>query len=539
MKKTYHTLPKTALFLCALVVFFYSQTGNSQEKIIGNQTITAITPIAVNMTPTYHNSTLASLATAVPAIEYTYAPYTNIKYRFSITNVTTGITAPDIIQTSRYVTIPVALHLYGAAYDIKASAVVNDEIMPFLGNTIRVNAPIIQLITLNSNLCGGTLAALSSTISANAGLNAISYTFRIRLNDTNPTPTYAYSQSTTRFVGANSFAGFPLRYNTSYKIAVKYTFIDPVTNLVVDAGYGDECVVNTPQIPVTSLASPICGSTVTGLNPAITAVAGPYATAYQFRIKLFSDNGPSPTYYFSQPVVSRFSSLSAIQGITIAYATEYAVSVRYSILNNGGTEWSNYGPECKIKTPFMPITSLVPTQCGLMTPTPLTQTLNITPYPGFPHYKVLLAEVSGEDVVNTQVKEIAYSYFKLNDFSIAQAGKNYNISVAVKINGAFGEYSTACDLFTAPLAKTISNEPFKAKAYPNPFADNFKLEMTTSSASKLNIKVYDMFGRLIEQQGATASEITSVTIGDNYASGVYNVVLSQDDTIQTLRVVKR
>jgi hypothetical protein len=173
--------------------------------------------------------------------------------------------------------------------------------------------------------------------------------------------------------------------------------------------------------------------------------------------------------------------------------------------------------------------------------------LNITPYPGFPHYKVLLEEVSGEDVVNSQEREITYSYFRLSDFSIAQEGKNYNVSVAIKLNGVFGDYSTACDLFTAAngdgndegggIVKAMM--PFRATAYPNPFANNFMLDVKTSSNSSVNVKVYDMLGRMIDSKNVSVSDMQATTIGDQYPTGVYNVVVSQEDSVQTVRVVKR
>ncbi|WP_445454308.1 T9SS type A sorting domain-containing protein [Flavobacterium sp. 25HG05S-40] len=495
--------------------------------------------VPVNMTPSYNNSTLVSLATAIPAVPYSFGGFTNIKYRFSITNTTTGVTAPDIIQTSRFVTIPGAIHTHGASYTITASAVINEEIVPFAGNTITVNSPSVPVITLSSSSCGATLATLASSLTANPGLNATGYTFRIRLNDSNPTPTYGFSPSATRFVGANTFTGFPLNYGASYRVAVQYTFTDPVSGLPVDSGYGAECVVNTPSIPVTSMASPTCGGTVSALNANMAARAASYATGYRFRIRLFSDNGPTPTYYQTAVLPSRFSSLTAFQGITIAYSTEYSISVQYSVLNGATTEWSAFGPDCKVTTPFFPTTSLVPSQCGLLTPTSLTQQLNITPYPGFPNYKVLLEEIDGETVVTSEEREIVYSNFKLSDFAIAQLGKNYNISVAIKLNGVFGDYSTACDVFTAAESKALIQTPFAATAYPNPFANNFMLDVKTSSQSSVSVKVYDMVGRLIEQRDVRVSDMESTTIGNQYPSGVYNVVVAQEDNVQTVRVVKR
>jgi len=523
-------------------LFFAANGSNGFE-------LWALAPVIVDMTPSFNNTTLASLATAIPAVPYSYGTVTNLKYRFKITNTTTGVTYPDIIQASRFVNIPASMHSYPGVYSITASAVINEEIMPFEGNTITVSAPAVQKIILASSNCGATLAALTATLAANPGPNATGYTFRIRVNDANPIPTYAYSPSATRFVSANSFTGFPLQYGASYKISVQYTFNDPVSGLPVDSGYGAECTVNTPSVPTINLAAPTCGSQVSAMNAAITSAQGAYATGYQFRLRLFADNGPTPTYNTSAVLPSRFSSLTAFNGGTLilAYNTEYAISVRYSVLNGSTTVWSDWGSDCKVKTPFFPVTSLVPSQCGLPTPTSLTQRLNITPYPGFPHYKILLEEISGEDVINSQEREISYSYFKLSDFSIAQEGKNYNISVAIKLNGVFGDYSTACDLFTASnedgndgagsIVKAIM--PFRALAYPNPFADSFMLDVKSSFQSDVNVKVYDMLGRLIDNKNLGIPDTYTTAIGEQYPTGVYNVVVSQEDKVSTVRVVKR
>jgi hypothetical protein len=48
-----------------------------------------------------------------------------------------------------------------------------------------------------------------------------------------------------------------------------------------------------------------------------------------------------------------------------------------------------------------------------------------------------------------------------------------------------------------------------------------------------------MVGRLIEQKEVRVSDMETTTIGSQYPSGVYNVVVSQEDSVQTVRVVKR
>jgi hypothetical protein len=48
-----------------------------------------------------------------------------------------------------------------------------------------------------------------------------------------------------------------------------------------------------------------------------------------------------------------------------------------------------------------------------------------------------------------------------------------------------------------------------------------------------------MVGRLIEQHTAQVNELETMTIGDRYPSGVYNVTVTQGEEVRTLRVVKR
>jgi hypothetical protein len=65
------------------------------------------------------------------------------------------------------------------------------------------------------------------------------------------------------------------------------------------------------------------------------------------------------------------------------------------------------------------------------------------------------------------------------------------------------------------------------------------LDVKTISQSVVNVKVYDMLGRLIEQREVRTNDLETTTIGDRYPSGVYNVVVAQEDNLETVRVVKR
>ena len=80
---------------------------------------------------------------------------------------------------------------------------------------------------------------------------------------------------------------------------------------------------------------------------------------------------------------------------------------------------------------------------------------------------------------------------------------------------------------------------FAVQLYPNPFVDNFKLDVKSSSTEPLQIRVYDMLGKLIDEKTVNFNDVITFGLGVNYPTGVYNIIVSQDDNIQTLRAIKR
>ena len=96
-----------------------------------------------------------------------------------------------------------------------------------------------------------------------------------------------------------------------------------------------------------------------------------------------------------------------------------------------------------------------------------------------------------------------------------------------------GSCSKAADAVTA-VKNTMA-----VKAYPNPFSENFNLEVTTSSVDKVGVAIYDMTGKLIEQREVNADEVSGLQVGDRFATGVYNVIVTQGNEVKTLRVIKR
>jgi hypothetical protein len=133
--------------------------------------------------------------------------------------------------------------------------------------------------------------------------------------------------------------------------------------------------------------------------------------------------------------------------------------------------------------------------------------------------------------------------FTLNDFAgQLTPGATYNVKVRLVFNVSdpAGPYGKTCSITTPGAARqNIPRVGFDAVAYPNPFEENFNIELQTASESDIIVKIYDMLGRLLEEKSVKTDKQSSVQAGENYPSGVYNVIISRGNETKVLRVVKR
>lgn len=77
-----------------------------------------------------------------------------------------------------------------------------------------------------------------------------------------------------------------------------------------------------------------------------------------------------------------------------------------------------------------------------------------------------------------------------------------------------------------------------ASAFPNPFSSTFKLNLTTVSNERVQVSVYDMLGKLIEDFNVESNGINSLSFGEKYTAGFYNVKVSQGEKTQVIRMIK-
>ena len=103
-------------------------------------------------------------------------------------------------------------------------------------------------------------------------------------------------------------------------------------------------------------------------------------------------------------------------------------------------------------------------------------------------------------------------------------------------------FSDACVIQSPAAAREttpVATSMFEAVGYPNPYDYEFGIKLDTTSDSMVSIKVYDMIGKLIEQREVAPTDIPVQAIGERFPTGVYNVVVSQDGNVKSLRMIKR
>jgi hypothetical protein len=132
----------------------------------------------------------------------------------------------------------------------------------------------------------------------------------------------------------------------------------------------------------------------------------------------------------------------------------------------------------------------------------------------------------------------------------AQAGD----SIRVRYNSAcgYGPYKTmklsntaktGCPPITKPSVPYTKNTDVKMEVqklsvlvYPNPSAQQFRLKLSSETADKVRVGIFDMQGKRMSQMQLSANSVTE--FGNGLKPGIYHLEVVQGDDIQTVRIVK-
>jgi Putative metal-binding motif/Secretion system C-terminal sorting domain len=404
--------------------------------------------------------------------------------------------------------------------------------------------PIITA-QLRAENCGSTLTAINQVVRGSLlsqalpnGVTVTGYRFRV----TNLLTNQVRIVDRSNYVFQLTYTDFA-EYNTPYSVEVSLRLNQEWLTV-----YGPPCSIVTPGIPSTVLASTSCESTIAQMNSIIRAVVVPSALNYEYEVSLIEGGIPTETTTLIRTGGS-FNFLM-LTGISIKYGAEYSVRIKVQVPSPIGLQWSTeFGAACSIFTPVAPEALIE--GCGEETgilPAAMTTLIYAVPVGGATQYRFTMTDGLGyNQTITSPIRSFRLSNF--NVLSPLTPGATYSISVEAQIFGFFYA-GKDCNItvpggapivpFTRAVVGTdnVMGE-FKAVAYPNPFENSFALDLRTSSTNPVSIAIYDMTGRLLEINEYIADSLAKQTIGERYPAGVYNVIVTQGENMQTVRVVKK
>jgi uncharacterized protein YjiK len=376
--------------------------------------------------------------------------------------------------------------------------------------------------TLQAVSCGASLATLGSIIYAEIQTIASAYRFKVVNNATGE---IQYYDSARHWFGLNMLPSYD--YATTYTVSVQ------LQKAGVWLGYyGAACTVSTPA--VLAVDGPLqlnpsqCGSTLASIGSVIAVTPLSGATGYRFRVTdvtpgAIGDNliqvKNRSYHWFTLPMLNRFN-----------YGSTYMVEV--AVKTTSG--YSGYGNACYITTPAAPVL----TSCGTIVHTAgslvYTSSLN-----SVSQYRFQVTNVSDQSTVTFDTNKFWFS-FRVNVPGYTPE-TGYSVRVAVMTGGTWSAFGDACEIVSPAAAARgeVGSSVFEAVAFPNPFATEFKLNVTTSTEGAIALKVYDMLGKLIETRSINTIDYSSEDLGSAYPAGVYNVIVTQGENVKSLRMIKR
>jgi hypothetical protein len=493
-------------------------SGNCTSATSTVHSVTIIT--TTNVRPTQCGTTLSAMDSQILATIYPSAQL----YRFEVSNGATVNTYDTTKYNFDLTKVPGTT--YATTYGIRVAVKINGVWGNF-GTSCNVTTPtlsgnVVLQTKVNPAYCGITLPSIDTKIPASIIQNATGYRFEIISGGVTTT----YDSATYNF--KLSQAGIAA-YGTTYSIRVAALVNGFYGN------YGASCSITTPSltvniIPTTSIMSSFCGTTLSALDTKIPASIVSGASGYRFEII----TGGITTVYDSATYNFKLSQ----SGVVVEYGTTYLIRVAALV---SGT-YGNYGASCNITTPVLsvntvPTTTIQPSFCGATLAT-LDTKIGAVMVTGATKGRFEVTIAGGSPIVY----EVAAYNFKLSQTGVAVLyNKDYSIRVAALVGGVWGNYGASCTVTTpsAPAPARLKAKTFEVSAYPNPFDTAFNLSIETPNKEDITIAVYDMMGKLVETHQVNPMEIANLQIGNNFAAGIYNVIVSQANEMQAIRLIRK
>lgn len=244
--------------------------------------------------------------------------------------------------------------------------------------------------------------------------------------------------------------------------------------------------------------------------------------------------------------------------ITDGVVTNYAESAngKFAFISTPGFDWQfgatytvdialkidgsykDYGCACTVTMPSLPTTKIQASQCNTTVGTVGTS-IYADWVNGATSYKFRIF-----DGVTTQYITRPTRVFNMYNFVWAY-NTTYTIDVAVKRGtGSFGDYGPTCTISSpSSIAKHIDLDAFdnawEVSFDQNPFDTYFNLNVFSNSSSSIQVVIFDVSGKQLENKKINPDEMINTHFGENLSSGVYFVNVSQGLNNKTLKMMKK
>ena len=401
---------------------------------------------------------------------------------------------------------------YGISYTVDVSVMVSGNWTDYgYPCTVMATVPSTRLVN-----CGATVSNFTTGIYANIVNQATTYRFNI-------------ASAEGMFTLDRPVPYFTLNMLPVYNYGTVYTVtVDAFVNGSW-SGYGPACTVTVQsQLPSTQLRPADCGTTVASFSTGIYASLVTMAQTYTFTVTSVygTEVLVRPTAYFTLNMLANYD-----------YNVTYSVTVTASA---PGAATSAPGASCTVTSPAMPpLTSLRSADCGATIATRNTVIYaNIVPAAVTYRFRLTSANTG------VRILDRPTGNFRLNMLTGIIAGETLLVEVmTISANGSQSGYGNACNIAlsasaTRPANATAEAPKVNVKGYPNPYVDSFSIELSSDSSENVGVMIYDMAGKLVEQHNVAPMELPELRLGSQLAAGVYNLVVTQGETIKTLHVVK-
>lgn len=338
-----------------------------------------------------------------------------------------------------------------------------------------------------------------------------------------------------------TFNTTPVTYSYYDIRQVPHTFT--TTTAVTDDMTRFQIVFTKPGL--TQVVSTQCGGNIPGLSSQIYADLVPGASAYNW---LVTNTSTGVQHIHTTSIRSFSINSSAFPQFFAAHNTTYTVAVQAVV----GGVGQGYGHVCTVTT-ASPVTQLTGNQCTGTYVLPTLQTyLTANIISHIQGYEWEVTNMTTDEVRSFTTPLRTFRFSNQNLFppaaNFVTPDTEYCIRVrAVNTPGNTSlEYGEECCIRTPETSPRFcednqvqDSKDSQAFVFPNPYNNTFSVNYQTQSKSPVNIKIFDSFGKLLEDIDALdISELEKTKLGSGYASGLYIVVLHQDNSQETIKILK-